>query len=342
MITDSLKKIISYSWKNKVVTAKSISLDLGLEKSTVSRNISKLREKNILIKTDELSPSNLGGRKTIVYSFNEKLGHILGISVEQDGIECVKTDLFSNVLDKKKIVQKINEKNIAFILREIVKENEDILGVGISIPGIIENNTVVFSEALSLKNFDLEKTLLLDIPIFVEKDSICGATRYSLESKNIVYFQLSVPYYVNEPVGLGVGIVIDGKPYYGHSNFSGEYKLNKSIYNKKVSYEEFLKKSVSLDEFFEDISKKIGQISSILDPEVVVIGGNITLIPGIENLRDFVVEQVYMYEHRKMKIIIEDAKEFVNAEGAAINVLKNMFLKEEGIEYFCKKVILNE
>jgi hypothetical protein len=23
-------------------------------------------------------------------------------------------------------------------------------------------------------------------------------------------------------------------------------------------------------------------------------------------------------------------------------VLKNMFLKEEGIEYFCKKVILNE
>jgi hypothetical protein len=49
-----------------------------------------------------------------------------------------------------------------------------------------------------------------------------------------------------------------------------------------------------------------------------------------------------MYEHRKMEIVIEDAREFVNAEGAAINVLKNMFLKEEGIEYFCKKVILNE
>jgi hypothetical protein len=74
----------------------------------------------------------------------------------------------------------------------------------------------------------------------------------------------------------------------------------------------------------------------------VVIGGNITLISGIENLRDFIVEQVYMYEHRKMEIVIEDAREFVNAEGAAINVLKNMFLKEEGIEYFCKKVILNE
>ncbi|QTA38733.1 ROK family transcriptional regulator [Thermosipho ferrireducens] len=342
MITESLKRVMSFAWRNKTITAKHLSDSLNLEKSTVSRNISKLRRKNVLVKVDELSPSALGGRKTIVYSFNKDFANILGISIEQDGIEYVKTNLFSEIVFKERINVRVSQENIIEEVDRIIQKHPEVIGIGISVPGIVENNIVIFSEALKLKNFSVEKVMKTEIPIFVEKDSLCGAIRHSLNKRNIIYFQFSIPYYVNEPVGFGVGIVIDGKPYYGSNNFAGEYKINKCIFNKKILFEDFLRMKVDVKSFFKEISKKMGIISSVFDPEIVVIGGNIAYIPQVEMLRTLLENEIYMIEERNMEILIEDMKEFVNAEGAAIKVLNAIFSEDKWLEYFYRKVVNDE
>ncbi|ABR30552.1 ROK family transcriptional regulator [Thermosipho melanesiensis] len=339
MLTTSLEKILKFSWKQKTITAKQITNSLGLEKSTVSRNISKLREKEILLKVNEISPSSLGGRKTIVYSFNKEKAYVLGISIEQDGIEVVKTNLFSEIIYKKKLNKKISKENITEEIDKILKTHQDVIGVGISIPGIVKNNTVIFSEALNLKNFNIVNNLNASIPMFVEKDSLCGAIRYSLKNKNIIYFQFSIPYYVNEPVGFGVGLVLNGKPYYGNSFFAGEYKLNKCIYNQKIPLEKFFDLEVNIDNYLQKVSEKIGVISSVFDPEIMVIGGNITLLPQISHIKEYLMSEIYMINNRNIEIKIEDGREFVNAEGAAINVLNTIFSNKKWLEYFYKKVI---
>ncbi|MBT1247695.1 MULTISPECIES: ROK family protein [unclassified Thermosipho (in: thermotogales)] len=334
MVTKSLKKIIEFSWKEKVVTAKILSEKLNLEKSTVSRNVAKLRNLNILVKTKELPASSQGGRKTVVYSFNKDLSYILGISIEQDGIEYIKTNLFSEIIFKRKISKKISSENIIDEINRIVLKNEGIIAIGISIPGIVKNNTVVYSEALNIKNLNFNKHF--SIPTFVEKDAICGALKYSLLKNSILYFQLSIPYFINEPVGFGVGIIINGLPVYGTNHLSGEYKISKTLIDQRLSFSKFT--LIDIKDFLKFISKKIAFLTSIFDPELVVIGGNITLHPQIKMLKNFIKEEIYLENKRQLDILIENGKKFVNAEGVAIKTLKNIFSTDDGIKYFLKKV----
>jgi len=232
-MTESVKEIMYFTWKNRIVTAKDISDNLKLEKSTVSRAISRLKSVNLISPTNELSPSSLGGRKTIVYGFNKEKGYVLGLSVEQDGIEYVKTNLFGEVVEKRRISRKINPQNICKEISEIIEAKKEAIAVGISVPGIVKDNKIIYSEALELHDFDVVGNISADIPIFVEKDAICGGIRYSFEKSKVLYFQLSVPYFVNEPVGFGAGLIIDGKPYYGSSNLAVSQNWTRAYAKRK-------------------------------------------------------------------------------------------------------------
>ncbi|HOA16898.1 MAG TPA: ROK family transcriptional regulator [Fervidobacterium sp.] len=344
MITESVKEIMYFTWKNRIVTAKDISENLKLEKSTVSRAINRLKSVNLILPTNELSPSSLGGRKTIVYGFNKEKGYVLGLSVEQDGIEYVKTNLFGEVVEKRRISRKISLQNICKEISEIVNLQRDVIAVGISVPGIVKDNKIIYSEALDLHDFDVVGDLSTDIPVFVEKDAICGGLRYSFEKSKVLYFQLSVPYFVNEPVGFGAGLIIDGKPYYGSSNLAGESKLDKSLCQKRIPFDDLKEEDmdpVVFEKFLDEVSKRIGIIASIFDPEILAIGGNITSLPCISKLVDHVKQHIYLIEKRNIEILLENGFEFVNAKGAAINSLIKVFTDENLVNYFYKKVAQN-
>jgi len=98
---------------------------------------------------------------------------------------------------------------------------------------------------------------------------------------------------------------------------------------------------VVFEKFLEEVSKRIGIIASIFDPEILAIGGNITSLPCISKLVDHVREHIYLIEKRNIEIFLENGFEFVNARGAAINSLVKVFTDDYLANYFYKKVAQN-
>ncbi|KLO21935.1 hypothetical protein X275_07690 [Marinitoga sp. 1197] len=354
-ITDSLIKVLNFIWKKEKTYLMEISKETGLEKSTVSRSLNKLKNLNLIKKVDELSASPLGGRKTSIYSFNFSIGYILGISIEQDGLEFVLTDLQGIIIFSKRKNIKIDKNNIVNEIISIYSQFDDykILSVGISLPGIINssNGIIVYSKALNIENLDLSTALEkeIDVPVFIENDSNCGAIFFNLKYKdkshNILYFHISIPYFATDHVGLGIGIVIKNKLYHGSNNCAGEveFKIPLINTNENISFTSILNEDIDTlinnsRDFINIYSKKLGDYISIFDPDNIIIGGNITLLN--EKFLNIFIEEIkkniFIPNIRKLHINHISPEDYLTSRGAVSIVLHKMFSNKRGTEHFLK------
>lgn len=355
---ENLFSITKYLWSHKKATINQISEDLGLDKSTVSRYLRKLKSLQIVVTEGSLKPGSQGGRKTNVYSFNYDIFHILGLEIEQNGIEGVITNFNGDIKDKFVIHQKINKANLTETIFKIVEEKKDpnLYAIGISLPGIIDpvKGKIIFSQALGIENFYLVRELSkkIETPILIDNDSNIGAAYYNSKlqntAKNILYIYTSIPYELRDPVGVGIGIIIDNHLYHGSNNCSGEYEFKFNLVKDKkyeTDYFNFLKKFEeevfeAIESFLDELSEKIGLLGSILDPDTIIYDGNIRFLPEIalNYLLEETKKKIFMKDKRKIKFLKESKEESVNAVGAAINFISKTFEEEKYLKKFFKKI----
>ncbi|MFO7882826.1 MAG: ROK family transcriptional regulator [Kosmotogaceae bacterium] len=356
-MTNALLNISRFIWKTKSTTISEISEEIGVDKSTVSRRINELKDIEFLHADGEIAPGSTGGRKTTVFSLSKERFHIIGLDVHQDGIEGVITNLAGEIEDSFSIHEQITKDNIASLISTAVKNRTQkykIYGAGISLPGIIDsvNGMVVYSKALGISKLNLMKKLSssLKIPIIMENDSNIGATYYNSklwqDSRNILYFYISVPYKLKDPVGVGVGISFSNELYQGSNNHAGEYEFNLYLTDKKIAndldYFSFLEKYSNneiyqeVKNFIDDISQKLAFLISIFDPDTVIINGNIRFLPDsvLNALTEKIQSNVFMADRREIKFIKEKKEDALNAIGASLNFLQKVFSKEEQLISF--------
>jgi len=94
-----------------------------------------------------------------------------------------------------------------------------IIGVTISIHGIVDKNQIAFTPYFDLDKIDLVARLeeKLDLPIHIENEANLSAlaeAAFDTEHKNIISFSAHT--------GIGAGIILDGQLYRGHRGRSGE------------------------------------------------------------------------------------------------------------------------
>ena len=98
-----------------------------------------------------------------------------------------------------------------------------LLGIGVGVPGLIDvqRGTIVVAPNLNWHDIPLRQmwTQLFNLPVFVENDANAAALGeyyfgVAREVKNFIY--------LSADVGLGGGIVLDGKLFRGHSGYAGE------------------------------------------------------------------------------------------------------------------------
>ena len=180
---------------------------------------------------------------------------------------------------------------------------------------------------LNIKDFNIkEKFEYLNVPIYVDNEANLSAYYEYLNKKDIVDNLL----YVSITDGLGLGIIINGRIYRGSNNSSGEmghmkinldgkeckcgakgcleaYASKNAIldeYNDKAKskisdIEEFEKLCDSLDEIALDVLKEyisilgvgISNLTMILDPNSIVIGGEINNL--IDRNLNYLKETIY-------------------------------------------------
>jgi predicted NBD/HSP70 family sugar kinase len=203
-------------------------------------------------------------------------------------------------------------------LQEINIPREKILSICIGVPGIVDfkSKKIIAASCLnweiSLEDLDLRE---IEIPITIEND--VNLMALGEKTKGIAQ-KINNFVFVGERTGIGAGIIINRKLYKGANNAAGEvgYLLIDPKYapkstrahgclEKLASYKVIVEKargkmgknirvmdifkmaaegdSIALEivkEALKFLAYGIGNISCVLDPELVIIGGGISILPS--------------------------------------------------------------
>lgn len=237
-----------------------------------------------------------------------------------DGMVCSNSSI-----PTKKVATEIVD-DLVKVIKEYQKEN-DVLGVGISVPGTIdEHGTIIFGGAIrDFYNFPLRKILeeKTSLPCVIENDANCFALAEKwLGNATDLTDYLCVTF----GTGVGGALVLNNGLYRGAYQSAGEIGLmliktcneeqdpinssfnfygsvpyglmrlysvyaNKTaengieVYNLKDSQDEAAIKAVK--EYVDSIAVGLLNISVILNPQAILIGGSISNNPSfIKDLQD--------------------------------------------------------
>jgi len=224
------KRIIQYLIISGDSSIADLSKEIELSVPTVTKLVMELLEEGYILDSGKQNTS--GGRKPNMYGINPVSGYFVGVDVHRKRVLLATIDFNGKVIDEEAAIdyELVNTKESLEELCHIINsymdnldiDREKILQVGVNLTGRINTRT---GYSFSYFCFD-EKPLSqimeeqLDIPVTLENDSramaygefIAGAGK----GKSNVLF-------INVNWGLGAGLILDGKLYYGKSGFSGEF-----------------------------------------------------------------------------------------------------------------------
>jgi len=216
---------------NKQVSKADLAQLSGLSPTASGSIVSNLLEKGY-IREAGIGISK-GGRRPNLYELNPKSYYSIGVDIDVDFIRFILMDITGNVEYRDKISsgfdQSVPESIGAVVekVRQIVRLNnisEDrLLGVGISVPGMVENKTheIIFAPNLGWEQVNLEHMMsgVGDFPIYVDNEAMCSAICENwlgccTEQKDFVC--------INMKSGIGSSIFAGGNLYRGCSGSAGE------------------------------------------------------------------------------------------------------------------------
>lgn len=213
------------------VSKQQIATSMGYSLPTVHQNIAELLEAG-LIRPGEVQKST-GGRPAVGYIIDETVRCAVGIAVSAMQLRFLATDVRENELAYKTVEiisydgERLGEQ-LALELERFFSENdldrEKVLGIGITFPGVIDQDkdVIVLSPTLRMKDISLS-AVRKPIPyrVFIENDSTSGGAAEWLgltlkeREEDFVYLFLEN--------GIGGAVFIGGKPYLGSEGRSGEF-----------------------------------------------------------------------------------------------------------------------
>ncbi|MGL4993802.1 MAG: ROK family transcriptional regulator [Bacteroidales bacterium] len=228
--SDSIKReilrLFAISGKSSI---SDISKELTLSVPTITKFNAELIDDGYVI--DFGKHDTAGGRKPNIYGLNPNAGYFIGVDIKRHSLSIGAFDFTGNlILSDSNIQFKLENTPLAldnlcksineFILRHEF-ENSKIISIAINMTGRVNSST-----GYSYSTFNFNEEPLTEIlerklghKVYIENDSrsMCYGEYINgciTHEKNVIF--------INASWGLGMGLILDGKLYYGHSGFSGE------------------------------------------------------------------------------------------------------------------------
>ena len=195
---------------------------------TVTKLINELIDEGFIQDLGKQGTS--GGRRPSIYGLNPNAGFFIGVDIARQHFHIAICDFKGQLIDFIQDIEFVLEDNpeafrsLCQMIRSSVAQTgrdwNQVLGVGVSLSGRVNPEkgyslTYFVTEDIPLKDF-LQREL--DVPVSIENDSRAMAYGEYLtcvkDEKNVIFVNLSW--------GLGMGMILDGRLYYGKSGFSGE------------------------------------------------------------------------------------------------------------------------
>lgn len=217
--------IISYMLNHGDTSKVELAKQLNLSMPTVLSNVNELIETGLVTEKGELEST--GGRKAVLIGLKKDYRYAIGVDITAHHLGIVLVDLCGEVLKQERIRMKFDA-DISYYMQlteklkkiyDIQADSGKILGVGISLPGIInqKEKLLVKSHALDLKNYSLKMIeQILAMPVYYENDANAAMLAENPERlKNSIYLSLNNT--------LGGAVCIDGTLFTGQNRRAGEF-----------------------------------------------------------------------------------------------------------------------
>lgn len=224
------RKIIFELATNKDLTVTDLSTILNVSNPTVTKSIIELIEDGYVCDLGKIETS--GGRRPQNYGLINDAGYFLGVDMLDDHINFELIDINKNQMITEMGVEYTAENSheslnkLADVVSNFIERNavskEKILGIGMSLRGRVDSST---GHSYNIFNFDPRPlsqllTIKTGITTIIENDTRAMAyAEWTLNSDQSSQNAL----FINASKGIGVGIIINGKLFYGKSGFSGEF-----------------------------------------------------------------------------------------------------------------------
>ena len=239
------QKVLHSIFTQNVPTRSSIAKSVGLSLIKISSILSVLEKNGSIIKKGKTTTKS--GRPSFIYSLTSDFGYSVGVSLAPGSFRIVIVNSAKELLYDKVFKLKIPnhpDKQIEAILESITEKlkssindqlgNKQPLAIGFALPGMVDVERGVWLRGLQLSGISNVpvKDVFTDrfkLPVFVDdiSRSITYREMYVGSGIDISDFILL---YVG--IGLGAGVVIDGKVFHGFHGLGGEIGHIQHINNK--------------------------------------------------------------------------------------------------------------
>ncbi len=206
-----------------------LSKEVNISAPTITKLIGELISEGFVIDFGKQGTS--GGRRPNMYGLNPEAGYFVGVDIKKDSLSLGlitfkgqliehedKTFILENTMQSlDKLCSLINS-----YISKLSVPKDKILAVGVNISGRVNSESGYSYSFYYLDEKPLSMLIeeRIDCSVFIENDSRSMTYgEYMLGENNSPKNML----FINASWGLGIGIIIDGKLYYGKSGFSGEY-----------------------------------------------------------------------------------------------------------------------
>lgn len=363
----NISHIFETVWRSKYMTRIDIANRLGLYRSTVSNVINTLLESELILEGEPKTETDRSGRKPIVLSVNENYGLVAGIEIQQDYYNVTVLSFTGDVIltfggntpynpafmnsPEETFVNIVD--TIVSLIKDKIKDNSiPLLALSIGIPGIVNTDLgeVIYSEPFNLRKFNFAKELgnRYGIPLFMENDAKCCAwlqcgVRVEEAGRNflcvlarnhVVMDKENKPYPVQNGIGIGLSMAVNGHIMNGHNYAFGEYVSKTWTVNKKgqTGLPEAVINTVttvedSYREWIKDLFSTLSILIPVLEPGAVFLHGQPSekrdFIYSV--IRDDVPEFDAVLQRADSRFMIMDDDDFEISSGAAFMFIEKLF-----------------
>lgn len=223
------KRIIQYLIMSGNSSIADLSKEMELSVPTVTKLVIELLEAGYLLDSGKQDTS--GGRKPNIYGLNPESGYFAGVDIQKKRILLALVDFNGKIIDQEVVPYRLENtaealdelcETINSYIEKLPVEKDKILQVGVNITGRVNSVSGYSYTYFYFSEHPLAQILeeRINLPVNLENDSramcygeyMIGAVK---GEKNVLF--------ININWGLGAGIIVDGKLYYGKSGFSGEF-----------------------------------------------------------------------------------------------------------------------
>ncbi|WP_217556781.1 ROK family protein [Paenibacillus sp. GbtcB18] len=213
------------------ISRASIAKQTGMSPTTVSRIVAELAEEGYLLESEQVS-AGLGRKSTLLEMVDAAVLSV-GVELDRHQVNIGIVDLQGNAVAMSQYPRSVEEspevtlERVGTEIDQLTKSNEidceRIIGVGVGLPGIIDNDTgeVMFSVQLGWRNVRLAERLkeITGYDVAVDNELKAKALAEHMKGAAIGSQRTVLLGFGN---GVGSAFIMDGEIYRGRTNSAGE------------------------------------------------------------------------------------------------------------------------